>query len=161
MGVFACVCVCVLRTLTLKVSIVPSSSWTRQSRSGFGMSVTRVTLPPSQDKRPALSLSPRGDLETHNHTQPHKSVRGFQPVVLHRKHLPSGWHCVVSNICAWWSIRLQWVMHCECEGVTVSVCVHGLCNPLLFGLGLNMSLPSPCCSLSLSASPRLSQAAEW
>lgn len=58
-----------LRTLTLKVSMVPSSSWTKQSRSGFGMSVTAVTLLPYPDKRPAIDSSPRGDLETHKHTQ--------------------------------------------------------------------------------------------
>ncbi len=98
--VCVCACVCVLRTLTLKVSIVPSSSWTRQSRSGFGMSVTTVTLPPSQDKHPALSSSLRGDLETHTntHTHNHKnSVRCFQTVVFQWKRLPQ-------DDIVWWVI---------------------------------------------------------
>lgn len=55
---------------------------------------------------------------------------------------PLGWKCVVSNSCAGWSTGPQWVIHYECEGVTcASVCVR-LCNLLLYGLGLNMSLLS-------------------
>lgn len=48
----------------------------------------------------------------------------------------------MSNLRAAGSIGLQWVMQHECEGVTVYVCII----PYYFGLGLNTSLPSPCCS---------------
>ena len=144
---------CVLHTLTLKVSIVPSSSWTRQSRSGFGMSVTTVTLPPSQDKHPALSSSLSGDLETHihTHTDNHKnSVRCFQPVVFQWKHLPQDdtvWWVIYCMGC----IGLQWVMRCECEGVTV-VCVCVCVIPYYLAWVWTCPFPLPA-ALPLCVSP--------
>lgn len=139
------VCVFVVRTLTLKVWMVPSSSWTKHSRSGFGMSVTTVTLCPSQDKVPALRSSLRGDLETHTTTKQCQMFSGC----CQWEHLP--WHCVVSNklysvAVLHWTV---WVMYYECKE-WLCVC---LCNSLLFGLGLNMPLSSHCCSPPVSLPP--------
>lgn len=92
--------VCGLHTLTLKVSMVPSSSWTRQSRSGFDISVTTVTLASSQDKHPVLGSLVSRDLDAH--TNKHKTTRKqsqtFPGCCLAKKAPPLWWQCAVSNV---------------------------------------------------------------
>lgn len=61
-----------------------------------------------------------GNTHRHTHTTT-KTVSDVSRLLSSNDAPPWGWHCVVSNICAGWSIGLQWVMHRECEGVTVYV----------------------------------------
>lgn len=109
----------VLRTLTLKVSMVPSSSWTRQSRSGFGMSVTTVT--PASLFKTNTPPSPHCWEGTWTHTHIYITTRVSDVSKL----LSFQWRRLIWDDTALWLIHaagcrfsLKWVMHCECKGVT-------------------------------------------